>query len=288
MRKLWASAIRLLLLLAVAVLLFNAVVVGLHNQAFGIIALLGLTYRLSRKRWSVSGSYGTARVAGLGDLLAGNLLADRGLILGRVGHTARPTQGQAWRSLLSSGMPSEWAVRQCFAAFFGATRSDDFIRIKDFVHLATFAPAGGGKSVSTLVPNLLSYEGNCVVIDPKGELYKLTHKHRQQEFGHTIVRLDPARLYGPGADCFNPFDWIDPNRPEFIDVCRDIANMLVVRTGKEMDPHWCDQRRKRHLCLYRLYLCAGGQPVRTQSAGRAGTARFAGQLHPGAGGDAAA
>ena len=78
--------------------------------------------------------------------------ADRGLILGRVGHAARPSKGQALRSLLSPRLPSEWAVRQCFAAFLGSRRADDFIRINDFVHLATFAPAGGGKSVGVLVP----------------------------------------------------------------------------------------------------------------------------------------
>jgi type IV secretion system protein VirD4 len=94
-------------------------------------------------------------------------------------------------------------VRQFCSAFFRSRRAGDFIRINDFVHLATFAPAGGGKSVSTLVPNLLSYAGNCVVIDPKGELYKITARHRRKEFGHRIVRLDPALLMGPGADRFN-------------------------------------------------------------------------------------
>jgi type IV secretion system protein VirD4 len=275
MRKLWASMIRLLLVIAVAVLLINAVVAGLHYPAFGGIALVGIAYRFCRKGWQTSGSYGTARVAGLEDLLAGNLLAERGLILGRVGHAARPTKGQGLRALVSARVPAERAVRLFSTAFFGSRRSGDFIRISDFVHLATFAPAGGGKSVSVLYPNLLSYPGNLVVIDPKGELYKLTHKHREQQFGHEIVRLDPARLYGPGADSFNPFCWIDPNRPDFIELCRDIANMLVVRTGKEMDPHWCDSA-ENVIAAFVAYICAlEGNPdarnlrgVRAQLASR--------------------
>ena len=153
-------------------------------------------------------------------------------------------------------------------------RSGDFIRINDFVHLATFAPAGGGKSVSVLYPNLFSYAGNCVVVDPKGELYKLTHKHRKRQFGHTIVRLDPAGLYGPG-DSFNPLDWIDPHRPDFVEVCRDLANILVVRTGKEMDPHWCDSA-ENVIAAFIAYICAcEGNPaarnmrgVRAQLASR--------------------
>jgi type IV secretion system protein VirD4 len=275
MRKLRALAVRLLLLLAVAVLVFNAVAVGMQYRAIGVIALMWLTWQRCRRRWRVSGAYGTARLSGLRELLYGRLLADRGLILGRVGDMGRPTRGQALRLLLSPRMPSEWAVRQFIAAFLGRRRSGDFIRIQDFVHLATFAPAGGGKSVSVLVPNLLSYEGNCVVIDPKGELYKLTHKHRRQEFGHTIVRLDPAGLYGPGGDSFNMLDWIDPHRPDFIEVCRDLANMLVVRTGKEMDPHWCDSA-ENVIGAFIAYICAlEGNPaarnmrgVRAQIASR--------------------
>ena len=245
-------------------------------QAYGMIVLLGITYRMTRRRWQVSGSYGTARLAGLHDLLAGRLLCRRGLILGRIGHTARPSKGQALRSLLSPGVPSEWAVRQFFSAFFGSRRAGDFIRINDFVHLATFAPAGGGKSVSVLVPNLLSYDGNCVVIDPKGELYQADAKHRRKQFGHRIVRLDPAWLCGPGADSFNPFDWIDPRSRDFIEQCRDLANMLVVRTGKEHDPHWNDSA-ENVIAAFIAYICAlEGNPaarnlrgMRTQLASRA-------------------
>jgi type IV secretion system protein VirD4 len=253
MRKLWASLIHLMLLIAVAVILVDILILGLHYQALGMIALVGIAYRLCKRGWQVSSSYGSARVAGLNDLLAGNLLADRGLILGRVGNAARPTKGQALRSLLSPRGSSEWAVRLFSSAFFG-TRAVDFIRIRDFVHLATFAPAGGGKSVSVLYPNLLSYAGNCVVNDPKGELYKLTAAHREKQFGHTIVRLDPAKLFGPG-DSFNPFTFIDPTQPDFLEACRDLGNMLVVRTGKETDPHWLDSA-ENVIAAFIAYICA--------------------------------
>jgi type IV secretion system protein VirD4 len=278
MRKLWASIIRLLLVIAVAVLLMNAVILGMMFPLYGGIAVLGLAYQASRRRWRPSGAYGTARTAGLSDLLAGNLLAERGLILGRVGNAAKPSKMQALRWLLSSRVSAEWAVRGFSSAFFGSRRIGDFLRIKDFVHLSTFAPAGAGKSVSVLVPNLLSYDGNCVVIDPKGELFELTSAHRAKQFGHTIVRLDPARLwdkqYGPG-DSFNPFDFINSKRADFIEVCRDLANMLVVRTGKEMDPHWCDSA-ENVICAFIAYICAlEGNPdarnlrgVRSQLASR--------------------
>ena len=42
-------------------------------------------------------------------------------------------------------------------------------------------PAGAGKGIAVLIPNLLSYRGNCVVTDPKGELFNLTARHRQKQ-----------------------------------------------------------------------------------------------------------
>jgi type IV secretion system protein VirD4 len=261
MRKLWSAIIRLLLVLAMVVLLANAVVVGLHYQALAIVSLLGLTYRLTRRRWQVSGTYGTARESGLPDMMP--YLGDRGLIMGRVGHAGRPTRMQALGGLLSPRVSSEWAVRQFSAAFLRSGRPDAFIRIHDYVHLATFSPAGGGKTVSVIAPNLLSHEGNCVVIDPKGELYALTHEHRQREFGHTIVRLDPARLFGPG-DGFNPLDFLDPRQPEFLGACRDMANMLVTRSGMESEPHWAESA-ENIICTFIAYIRAmeGNRAART-------------------------
>ena len=132
-------------------------------------------------------------------MLAGGLQAERGLILGRVSNAARPTLGQALHWLLSPRVPAEWAVRSLAACFGSRRASGDFVRIQDYVHLATFAPAGGGKSVSVLYPNLLSFQGNLVVIDPKGELYRTTHQHRQREFGHTIASSGSGWAVWPGC-----------------------------------------------------------------------------------------
>jgi len=276
MRTFGAVIIRLQLLLAAAILSLNAVVVGLAYPSYAVLVLIGMLYRASRRRWSVSNSYGSAREAGLGDLLMGRLLCQTGLVMGRIGAAARPSRWYALRCLLSPRVPSQWAVRICLAAVMKSRRAaGDFIRINEFTHLATFAPAGGGKSVAVLYPNLLSYPGNCVVVDPKGEFFEKTARHRQREFGHTIVRLDPAMLFGAGGDSFNPLDFLDANEPDFIDQCRDLANMLVVRTGKEMDPHWTDSA-ENVITAFVAYICAlegdsacrNMQGVRTQIASR--------------------
>jgi type IV secretion system protein VirD4 len=275
MNRLWALLCRCVLLLAVGLLTFNAVTVGMQYPLVGIAAAVTAALRNLRRKWRVTGNFGTARLADWSDLFRGKLRSKRGLILGRVGYVAPPTAGQAIRSLLSPAEDSELACRQFFAAFCRKRRADDFIRIDNFVHLLTASPAGGGKSVSSLVPNLQSYDGNCVVIDPKGELYRLTAKHRRKRFRHKIIRLDPAGLCGPAANGFNPLDFIDPRASDFLDQCRDLANMLVVRTGKEPDGYWNDSAETviaafiAHVCASETNpVCRNLRGVRTLVASR--------------------
>ena len=62
----------------------------------------------------------------------------------------------------------------------------------DDPHLMTFAPTGSGKGRGIIIPTLLSYPGSVVVIDPKGENYKVTAR-RRREMGHQVVVLDPFK-----------------------------------------------------------------------------------------------
>ena len=90
------------------------------------------------------------------------------------------------------------------------------------------------------MPNLLSYRGSVVTCDPKSELWHLTAAHRRDRLGQRIVLLDPGGLCKATSDGFNPLDFIEPSSPDFFDRCRDLANMLVVRTGEEREPFWND------------------------------------------------
>ncbi|GAA3075523.1 type IV secretory system conjugative DNA transfer family protein [Rhizobium viscosum] len=47
-------------------------------------------------------------------------------------------------------------------------------------HLLTIAPTRSGKGKTTIIPNLLRYQGSCVVLDPKGELFEATSKSRSK------------------------------------------------------------------------------------------------------------
>lgn len=61
---------------------------------------------------------------------------------------------------------------------------------QDEGHLLTIAPTGAGKGVSCVIPTLLRYPGDVVVMDPKGENYAVTAMHRR-EMGQQIVLIDP-------------------------------------------------------------------------------------------------
>ena len=153
-------------------------------------------------------------------------------------------------------MSSDIACDQFFSAFYNARRlANRMVRVKDYVHLATFSRTGGGKGVSVVIPNLLTYPGSVVTIDPKCENYLKTAAFRRDRLRSKIVRFDPSLLAGPGAASFNPLAFMDPAALDFLDQCRDLANMLVVRQGNEPEPHWNDSA-ELVLTAFIAFVCA--------------------------------
>lgn len=69
-------------------------------------------------------------------------------------------------------------------------------------HLCTIARTGSGKGVSSVIPNLLNYQGSVVVLDIKGDLSAVTARYRRK-LGK-VVHLRP--FSDSASDAFNPFD----------------------------------------------------------------------------------
>jgi len=79
-------------------------------------------------------------------------------------------------------------------------------------HLLTIAPTRSGKGLTTIIPNLLRYQGSCVVLDPKGELFEATSKWRStlgpvyriapldDRSGKPVHRFDPVSRIRREAD----------------------------------------------------------------------------------------
>jgi len=256
MSRCLALIARLVLILAVGIGALTAVVVALRYTLLAFLVAAAVCWR-RLGRWRGSTSHGSARVCSLAEMdRAGMLANDDGLILGRVGGPASPSRLEAIRALLSPSVPSDRACGMFLSAFYRSRwMADRIIRVRDYVHLATFSRTGGGKGVSCVLPNLLSYSGSVVVIDPKCENYLITAAFRGDRMGHKIVRLDPLLLGGLGAASFNPLAFIHASAPDFLDHCRDLANMLVVRQGTEPEPFWNDAT-ELVLTAFICFVCA--------------------------------
>lgn len=172
--------------------------------------------RLTRQRRQRLTTLGSARWANAGDLRRAGLLgATSGLILGRL------PNHRGWFDGLSVSL-----------------RNDALVRLATATHVAIFGPTSAGKGVSFVVPTLLTDPRPMVVHDPKGELARLTARHREKMFGHRSVLVDPFRCVTQTPDTYNPLDPILKDDRLAPDDCLDLGDSVVVRPADEKDPHW--------------------------------------------------
>ena len=190
---------RIMLLLSVAMLAACFLAVGLPYPMLLWLAAGAAAVKATRHGVSLW-SHGTARMAWDFDLLRHGMLGKTGLIMGRVGVEEKPSLGQAARLLVDPRIGSEVACRMFLAAFHRSCwAAERIIKINTFCHLLTVAPAGKGKSVSVLVPNLLSYNGSVVCCDPKAELWSLTSFHGERGSASGFSCSIPAACAGNPA-----------------------------------------------------------------------------------------
>lgn len=89
-------------------------------------------------------------------------------------------------------------------------------------HLLTVAGSGSGKTISVAIPNVLSWDSNLVVHDPKTELIQLCRKAREAK-GQKVIQLNPNN---PHSDTLNVLDWIDINSETSIENAQAIVSWL--------------------------------------------------------------
>lgn len=104
-------------------------------------------------------------------------------------------------------------------------------------HMITIAPTGAGKGRGALIPNLLIYEGPAIVIDPKGEAYRVTAR-RRREMGQKVHVLDPFGLVTKKTDSLNPLDAFDIEGVDASALAMDIAKQLSGGGQSLQDPFW--------------------------------------------------
>lgn len=111
-------------------------------------------------------------------------------------------------------------------------------------HLLTVAPTRAGKGVGAIIPNLLTYRGSALVIDPKGENAMITAARRGKGLGQQVHVVDPWEITGMPAARFNPLDWIDPASAEAAENAMMLADALVVPAqGGTENPFWNEETK---------------------------------------------
>ena len=113
------------------------------------------------------------------------------------------------------------------------------VGIKTDRHMLTIAGARSGKGAALIIPNLLQWPHNALVIDPKGEAAIATATERKRKLGQKVHVLDPFGVSGLKTACFNPLAAIDPNSPHAREDLKVLADGLVMRHDPS-SAHWDD------------------------------------------------
>lgn len=141
----------------------------------------------------------------------------------------------------------------------GQTKNGRTIGIEDNRHVVTIAGSRAGKSATSLMSNLLTWDGSAIVIDPKGELATNTAEHRFK-MGQDVHILDP---FGEVTDevasgfrkAYNPLDELNETHPDdVIDDAAMIAESMITSENRQSD-HWQMSAKNliRGLTLYSKY-----------------------------------
>ena len=155
---------------------------------------------------------------------------------------------------------TEWMTRRTIIGRYGYEKGGDYdnpflfgkmtddegiehaLFYDDDAHIITIGGSRSGKGVSLILPNLLSYPGSAIVIDPKGENANITAKFRREKLGQEVIVLDPFNDTKLPTAALNPLLLLDPDHDDFIDDATDIAEALIVRSS-DKDAYWDDQAR---------------------------------------------
>ena len=160
-------------------------------------------------------THGTARWAGWGELRAQGLLGSSGLLVG----FAEPTEN-----------------------------GFEPIRYRGDLHQLIIGGTGGGKFTTALAPMLLgsALEGQTVVVvDPKGEIARLTGPFFQSPFARepSVFLLDPWDQCGTGrTSALNVLADITLANPNYVDDARALADAMIIPSGAE-NTHWDNAAR---------------------------------------------
>ena len=138
-------------------------------------------------------------------------------------------------------------------------RRGKLLRYDGAGHLLTVAPTRAGKGVGAIVPNLLTVDRPVIVIDPKGENFRIAGRARSG-FG-PVYALDPFGVAGVRRSMsYNPLAAINLAGDRFLEDATDIAEALVADVAGEGGEgvHWNEEARA--LLVGLILHCVSSEP----------------------------
>ena len=127
--------------------------------------------------------------------------------------------------------------------FLGHDGNGKKLGIKTERHALTVAGAGAGKGACVIIPNLLEWPHNALVIDPKGEAANETAEYREREFGQKSYVIDPfnvSKVDPRFKASFNPLAALDPSGASIKEDIAAITDGIVMRGHDTSSAHWDD------------------------------------------------
>lgn len=115
------------------------------------------------------------------------------------------------------------------------------VGIKTERHGITIAGAGSGKGACIIIPNLLRWPSNILIIDPKGEAAEETAEAREK-MGIPSYVLDPfssSKVDPKFIASFNPLQELDPNSLTIKEDIGTISDGIIMRADPSAS-HWDD------------------------------------------------
>jgi hypothetical protein len=124
--------------------------------------------------------------------------------------------------------------------FLGHVRGKE-IGIKTERHAITIAGAGSGKGTSVIIPNLLRWTHNALVIDPKGENAEATAEAREAmgQAVHVLAPFGAKKVPERFHATYNPLDELDPEALTIKEDIDAISDGTVMRADPEA-ANWDD------------------------------------------------
>ena len=141
-------------------------------------------------------------------------------------------------------------------------------------HLLTVAPTRSGKGVSSIIPNLLTYTGSALVIDPKGENALITVPRRGSGkppdipgMNQNVHVVDPWGITGLPVSRFNPLDWLDPGDEDINENAMILADSIITPHEGFHDQFW-DEEAKALLMGLLLHVALDKEEWGNRTLGR--------------------